>query len=65
MLDTNFYFLSKDDEFLSKEDTAGVPYDSYQLLSRQYNTTYITIPFTMKLKTQGNRVFHLLRSIRT
>ncbi len=52
MLDTNYYFLSKDDEFLSKEDTAGVPYDSYQLLSRQYNTTYITIPFTMKLKTQ-------------
>lgn len=52
MLDTNFYFLSKDDEFLAKEDTAGVPYDAYQVLGRTYNTTYITIPLTMKLKTQ-------------
>jgi hypothetical protein len=48
--DTNFYFLSKDNEFLSRSDsTAGA--SKYRLVSRAYKTTYLTIPITLKLKT--------------
>lgn len=53
MLDTNYYYLSRDEEFLSIEDTTGLmaKYDRYWLLNRTYNSTYVTIPLTMKLKT--------------
>lgn len=51
MLDTNFYYLSKDGELLSRADTAGKNYTAYKLNSRLYKTTYITIPLTLKLKT--------------
>ncbi|HEU4716211.1 MAG TPA: outer membrane beta-barrel protein [Bacteroidia bacterium] len=51
MLDTNYYFLSKDSQFMTKSDTAGQHFDTYWLRSRTYNTTYLTIPLTLKLKT--------------
>ncbi|CAN5275594.1 hypothetical protein BH09BAC5_BH09BAC5_18560 [soil metagenome] len=50
MLDTNYYFLSKDSELQTKSDTVSTSV-LYQLNSRTYNTTYITLPFTLKLKT--------------
>lgn len=50
MLDTNYYFLSKDSEFQEKTDsTTGSV--RYQLNNRVYRTTYVTLPFTLKLKT--------------
>lgn len=51
-LDTSFYFLSKDNELLAVEDTAGESYNMLRLTSRQYNNTYLTLPFTLKLKTK-------------
>jgi hypothetical protein len=51
MLDTNYYFLSKDSEFLTKDDTAGKQFTAYKVNSRIYKTTYVTLPFTLKLKT--------------
>lgn len=48
--DTSFYYLS-DGALLSNKDTAGKDYTAYALNSRQYNTTYVTIPLTLKLKT--------------
>lgn len=49
-VDTNFYFLSKDGELLSRGDSvAGA--DKYRLDSRFYRTTYLTIPLSLKLKT--------------
>lgn len=50
MLDTSYYFLSKDSEFLEPGDsTTGSV--RYQLNNRVYKTTYVTLPFTLKLKT--------------
>jgi hypothetical protein len=51
MLDTNYYFINKDSELLSKSDTAGQQFTMLRLGSRQYNTTYLTLPLTLKLKT--------------
>lgn len=48
--DTNFYFLSKDDEFLERADsTSGT--SKYRLNSRVYRSTYLTLPVSLKLKT--------------
>ncbi len=50
MLDSNYYFLSKDSEFLKFADsTTGTT--RYILNSRKYNTTYVTLPFSLKFKT--------------
>ena len=50
MKDANYYFLDKDSEFRefadSKTDTTR-----YILNSRKYNTTYVTLPFSLKFKT--------------
>ncbi|MCE2772251.1 MAG: PorT family protein [Bacteroidetes bacterium] len=51
MLDTNYYFLNKDSEIISKDDTTGQSYTLYQLKDRTYRTTYVTIPLTLKLRT--------------
>ncbi len=51
MLDTNYYELSKDSEFLTKGDSSTAGAIRYRLNSRTYKTTYGTIPFTLKLKT--------------
>ncbi|GAB4141190.1 MAG: hypothetical protein Fur0041_16370 [Bacteroidia bacterium] len=51
MKDTNFYFMNKDYELLNKADTAGQQYSMYRVTSRTYNTTYVTIPLTLKLRT--------------
>ncbi|MEO5643734.1 MAG: outer membrane beta-barrel protein [Bacteroidia bacterium] len=48
--DTSMYYLSKDSELQSREDTSSTSV-LYQLKNRTYNTTYITLPFTLKLKT--------------
>ncbi len=52
MLDTNYYFLNKDSEIISPTDTAGQLFTQYQLKNRTYRTTYVTIPLTLKLRTQ-------------
>ncbi|HLG04449.1 MAG TPA: porin family protein [Bacteroidia bacterium] len=49
--DTNYYFLSKDDDLLAIEDTSGQQYSMYHLIRREYNTTYVMLPLTLKLKT--------------
>ncbi len=50
MLDSNYYFLSKDNEILPKSDSANLSNRLY-LINRVYRTTYVTLPFTLKLKT--------------
>ncbi len=50
MVDTNFYYLSKDSELQERADTVSTSV-LYQLNNRVYNTTYVTLPFTLKLKT--------------
>lgn len=47
----NHYYLSKDGNLLSPQDTAGAQYTPYDLRNRNYNTTYLTIPVGLKLKT--------------
>lgn len=49
-LDTTYYYLSKDSELQTREDTTNTSV-LYQLNNRVYNTTYVTLPFTLKLKT--------------
>jgi hypothetical protein len=50
--DTAYYFLSRDNELIEPGDTANFTGESrYQLNKRTYNTTYVTIPLTLKLKT--------------
>lgn len=50
--DTAYYFLNRDSELIEKADTGGVIGESlYRLKKRSYNTTYVTIPITLKLKT--------------
>lgn len=51
MLDTTYYFINKDSEIISRGDTANQQYTRLRLGTRQYNTTYLTIPLTLKLKT--------------
>jgi Outer membrane protein beta-barrel domain len=48
--DSNFYFLSKDSEFLVRTDSVGGS-SKWVVKSRTYNTTYVTLPLTLKLKT--------------
>ena len=50
MLDSNYYFLSKDSEFLKFADSTTAT-TRYILNSRKYNTTYVTLPFSLKFKT--------------
>lgn len=50
-LDTSMYYLSKDSELESRDDTTSSTSVLYQLKNRTYNTTYVTLPFTLKLKT--------------
>jgi Outer membrane protein beta-barrel domain len=50
--DTAYYFLSRDNELIEPGDTADFTGESaYTLKKRSYNTTYVTIPLTLKLKT--------------
>ncbi|MCU0433876.1 MAG: PorT family protein [Bacteroidia bacterium] len=50
--DTAYYFLSRDNELIEPGDTASFTGESkYMLNKRTYNTTYVTIPITLKLKT--------------
>lgn len=50
MLDSNYYFLSKDSEILEKSDSTNLTNRLY-LNNREYRATYVTLPFTLKLKT--------------
>ena len=50
MLDSNYYFLSKDSEILPKSDSTTLT-SRYLLNNRTYKSTYVTLPFTLKLKT--------------
>ncbi|MDQ3108572.1 MAG: PorT family protein [Bacteroidota bacterium] len=50
-LDTTYYYLSKDSEFETRAQADTTSSVLYQLNSRVYNTTYVTLPFTLKLKT--------------
>lgn len=50
MLDTNFYFLSKDSEFLTRADSTANT-SKWKVNTRTYRTNYLTIPLTLKLKT--------------
>lgn len=50
--DTAYYFLSRDNELIEPGDTANFTGEStFRLNKRTYNTTYVTIPLTLKLKT--------------
>lgn len=51
MLDTNYYFLNTDSHFITKDDTASQNFNTLRLTERRYNTTYLTLPLTLKLKT--------------
>jgi hypothetical protein len=50
--DTAYYYINRDSELLEKEDTASSGGVSlYRLRKREYNVTYVTIPLTLKLKS--------------
>ncbi|MBI3512361.1 MAG: outer membrane beta-barrel protein [Bacteroidetes bacterium] len=48
--DTNFYYLDKDGALIAKSDSAAGTI-KYRVNMRDYHTTYLTIPITLKLKT--------------
>jgi hypothetical protein len=48
----NYYWLDKDSQFIEPNDSASVTSNAkYRLNSRTYRTTYVTLPFALKLKT--------------
>jgi hypothetical protein len=50
-VDNAYYILSKDGSFLEEGDSATTGASRYKLNSRVYHGTYVTLPFTLKLKT--------------
>ena len=50
--DPNYYWIDKDSQFLSYNDSASASTNTkYKINSRTYRTTYVTLPLSLKLKT--------------
>lgn len=52
--DTAYYFLDADDALIERDGGDGTGFSGnnrYELRKRSYNTTYVTIPLTLKLKS--------------